>query len=88
MNGDEQEIPKCECSKPRNTCHHSITDEENFCNCNARPLLQEWQEDVAKVTNRTLLPIKKFQYGYMRGAANVTIGKLFCKGGESPLNIE
>ena len=51
-------------------------------------MVQDWLEDVSKVTNRTLLPIKGFQYGYMRGQANVTIGKLFCKGGENPLNIE
>jgi hypothetical protein len=83
VNGDDQDIPKCECSKPRNSCHHSM--EENFCNCNARPFVQDWQEDVAKVTNRALLPIKGFKYGYMRGQANVTIGELFCKGGENPI---
>ena len=94
VNDNEQDIPKCECSKARvsltrikNTCHHSV-DGENFCNCNARPLLQDWQEDVAKVINSTLLPIKGFTYSHMRGQANVTIGELFCKGGENPLNIE
>ena len=85
-NGEEQVIAKCECSKQGN-CHYS-TENESFCNCNARPLVQDWLEDVVKVTNRTLLPVKGFQYGYMRGKANVTIGKLFCKGGENPLNIE
>ena len=93
-NGVHHDVPKCECSKHGNCSYYCTYCSEqpksvaHFCNCDADPLVQEWQEDVSKVTNKTLLPIKKFEYDYMRGRANVTIGKLFCKGGELPLNME
>ena len=57
-----------------------MSSEEPSCNCDATPPVLDWLHDVGKITNRTLLPITGFKYGYLRGKANITIGNLFCKG--------
>ena len=53
---------------------------DNLCNCDAMPPVQRWMKDTGVFTNSTLLPITGFKYGYLRGAANVTVGNLICKG--------
>ena len=62
----------------------------SVCNCDAQPSVNLWLKDVVKITNRTLLPITGFKYDFLRGKANLTVGKLYCKGGEDqkPVNIE
>ena len=77
IDGNEQSDFQCACAI-RGNCQQSA--EERFCNCDATPPVLEWLSDVGKITNRTLLPITGFKYGFLRGNASITIGSLFCKG--------
>ena len=85
IDGKQNEFEKCECSKLGN-CHAST--EENFCNCDALPSVHSWLKDTVKITNLTLLPIKMLKYGYLRSKANFSVGRLYCKGGPNPVDIE
>ena len=84
-NGRDQLEFNCTCSKEGN-CHHSVV--QNFCNCDATPSVSDWLEDTGIITNRSLLPITEFTYGFLRGMANVTIGALRCKGGHLTPDVE
>ena len=84
-NGNDQAILECKCSKEGN-CHSST--ESTACNCDATPSVQDWLQDTVNIVDRKKLPITGFKYGFLRGKANVTIGKLFCKGGADPVDIE
>ena len=83
-NGNAQNIIECKCSKEKN-CHPSI--ESSVCNCDAVPTVNAWLEDTVSIKDRKKLPIKGFKYGFLRGKANLTIGKLFCKGAEPVFNL-
>ena len=83
-NNTDQIFGDCECQK-QNNCHAST--ERNVCNCDASPSVLGWQEDKIIITNRTILPIIGFKYGFLRGRAKFSIGKLFCKGGPDPVDI-
>ena len=77
INGHEQTNFECSCAK-QGTCQQSA--QEQSCNCDASPPVLDWMTDIGKITNRTLLPITGFKYGFLRGKANITIGNLHCKG--------
>ena len=84
FNDTDQAVTECECSK-EDVCHSS--NDLNVCNCDAVPSVHGWLQDTIRITNRSLLPITGFKYGFMRGHANVSIGKLFCQGGPGPIDI-
>jgi len=51
------------------------------CNCDARDPV--FRQDIGIITNKDLLPIKSFNYGFMKSSyqkANITIGPLVCNG--------
>jgi len=51
------------------------------CNCDARDPV--FRQDIGIITNKDLLPIKSFNYGFMTSSyqkANITIGPLVCNG--------
>jgi len=51
------------------------------CNCDARDPI--FRQDTGIITNKDLLPIKSFNYGFMTSSyqkANITIGPLICNG--------
>ena len=77
-------IHECSCNTDGN-CHPSAI--ANRCNCDSTPPVQDSLEDKIKIEDRSLLPITGFRYDFLRGEANVTIGKLFCKGMNIPTNI-
>ena len=83
--GNDQNITECKCLKEAN-CHPSA--ELTVCNCDSTPTVHDWLEDTVTIVNRKNLPIRGFKYGFLRGKANITIGKLFCKGGENPVDVE
>ena len=60
--------------------------ENNSCSCDALPSVHDWLNDTVKITSKHSLPITEFRYGFLRNMANFTIGKLFCKGGPSPVD--
>ena len=75
----------CECSKD-STCHNSA--DNNKCNCDATPPVQDWLQDTVRITRNDLLPITGFDYGLLRGKANFTVGNLVCKGLCNNRNIQ
>ena len=77
IDGNDQGDFQCACATQGN-CQQSA--EEQFCNCDATPPVLDWLVDHGKITNRSLLPITGFKYGFLRGKANITIGSLFCSG--------
>jgi len=57
------------------------TSTKPTCNCDARDPV--FRQDIGKITNKDLLPIKSFNYGFMTSSyqkANITIGPLVCSG--------
>ena len=87
IDGSGQEIDnlECACSKQAN-CHPST--ENIVCNCDATPSVQDWLQDTINITDPEKLPIRGFNYGYLRGKAKFNIGKLFCKGGPPPVDVD
>ena len=77
INGNDQTNFQCSCGKQGN-CQHSAG--ERSCNCDATPPILGWLSDIGEITNRSLLPITGFRYGFLRGKANITIGNLVCQG--------
>ena len=75
----------CECSKD-STCHNSA--DNNKCNCDATPPVQDWLQDTVRITRNDMLPITGFDYGLLRGKANITVGNLVCKGLCNNRNIQ
>ena len=82
--GQQQSQVECECSKQEN-CHPSA--EYNVCNCDTQPSYPGWLQDTVKITDKAKLPITGYNYGYLRGEAKVTIGKLFCQGGPDLVDV-
>ena len=77
INGDDQTNFQCTCGKEGN-CQPSA--EEHSWNCDATPPVLDWLSDIGEITNKSLLPITGFKYGFLRGKANITIGNLVCRG--------
>ena len=77
INGDDQTNFQCSCGKEGN-CQPSA--EEHSCNCDTTPPVLDWLSDIGEITNKSLLPITGFKYGFLRGKANITIGNLVCRG--------
>ena len=82
--GNHHTIERCSCFDEGN-CHTSAT--KNNCNCDSMPSVHSILQDKIRINNQSLLPITGFKYGFLRGRANFTIGKLFCRGMIVPFNI-
>ena len=50
--------------------------------------VQNWLQDTVRITRNDMLPITGFDYGLLRGKANITVGNLVCKGLCNNRNIQ